>query len=441
VAARSLPWGIKRPADLVAEAIFWPLHALIAAPSILFIVAIGLMLFHPPDFHFVFDRLALALLIFAMFLRVCALRQPVHLYLPVTLPLFALMVLAFVGAAVQPNEAETWSLFAAKWFVPFVLFHLAAIVFEDPRSLRNFELFSLVALGYLCFIAICFMVGRTELVFPRYILDEGLGYHADRARGPFLQAVANGVTLNLLGVIAFDSYRRRRLRGWLAAVVLIALPMAVVATKTRAVWLSFAGTILVLMIFSHSARVRRSCAAITTVGLVVLAVVLFFSSEHASSLEERFGERSPVDFRMAVYEAGGDMFLKKPWLGWDSAGMQAELARRVSGFHQKDFYFHNTYLEVLVRYGLLGLALYLWLMVGLFRIGRKRACLRLPCEHGFLDAEFRSLWPLFLGIYFVNGALVVMNYQFVNGLVFTIAGMLLGQNRRQAELWSAPPGR
>ena len=440
MAARSLPWGIKRPADLATEAIFRPLHALLATPSILFIVAMGLMLFHPPDFHFVLDRLAVAVLIFVMFLRVCALRQPIHLYLPVTLPLFALLVLAFVGAAVQPNDAETWSLFAAKWFVPFVLFHLAAIVFEDPRSLRSFELFSLVVLGYLCFIAICFMVGRTELIFPRYILDEGLGYHADRARGPFLQAVANGVTLNLLGVIAFDSYRRRRLRDWLVAVVLIALPIAIIATKTRAVWLSFGGTILVLMIFSDSARVRRTCVAITTVGVVVLAVALLFS-EHASSLEERFGERSPVDFRMAVYEAGGDMFLERPWLGWDSAGMQAELARRVSGFHQKDFYFHNTYLEVLVRYGLLGLALYLWLMVGLFRVGRTRACPTLSVEHGFLNAGFRSLWPLFLGIYFVNGALVVMNYQFVNGLVFAIAGMLLGQNRRQAELRSAAVGQ
>ena len=36
---------------------------------------------------------------------------------------------------------------------------------------------------------------------------------ADRARGPFLQAVANGVSLNLLGLVALDSFRRRRLRS------------------------------------------------------------------------------------------------------------------------------------------------------------------------------------------------------------------------------------
>jgi hypothetical protein len=37
-----------------------------------------------------------------------------------------------------------------------------------------------------------------------------------------------------------------------------------------------------------------------------------------------------------------------------------------------------------------------------------------------------------LGIYWVNAALVVMNYQFVNGLLFSMAGMLAAQQRRAA---------
>ena len=40
------------------------------------------------------------------------------------------------------------------------------------------------------------------------------------------------------------------------------------------------------------------------------------------------------------------------------------------------------------------------------------------------------MWPVLLGIYWVNAALVVMNYQFVNGLLFTMAGMLAAQQRR-----------
>ncbi len=413
------------------ELLLRPLQAMTAEPAVLFLAALGLMLFHSPDFSFYsIDRVVFGLLVFVVFLRQCVLRQPLWVVGPVTWPMLGLVTLALLGALKQADSAEAWSLFAAKWFVPFVLYHLATIVFEDPASLRKFESFTWVVLAYLTFIAVCFLAGGKELIFPRYILDEGLGIHADRARGPFLQAVANGVALNLLAVIALDSFRRKRLTGCLAALLWITLPLAVMATRTRAVWLSFAGTILVLMFYSPSRRVRRTCLSLALAGSTALLLAYAFSPSQNNPLSDRLGERSPVDFRMAVYGAGWDMFQEKPILGWDTAGMQAELSRRISEFHQREFYFHNTYLEVLVRHGLLGLGLYGWLMVRLFRIGRKPMGATLPNHGGFLDEDFRSIWPLFLLVYFVNGALVVMNYQFVNGLVFTIAGMLTAQNRR-----------
>jgi len=408
-----------------------PLQAMIATPDLVFLVALGLMLFHSPDFNFhSVDRVAFSLLIFVVFLRVCVLRLPLHLEKRVTLPMLALVGLAFAGALTQAYDAETWSLFAAKWFVPFALYQVASIVFDHSAALRKFEWFALASLAYLSFIAICFMAGAKELVFPRFILDEGLGIHADRARGPFLQAVANGVALNLLGLIALDSFRRKRLRGLAALAMVTALPLAILATKTRAVWLSFAGTIFFLMLFSPSRRLRRICLALTLAGTAALLLFVAFCDEHTDAFSDRLEERSPVDFRMAVYGAGRDMFLEKPLLGWDTDGMQAELSRRISDFHQKEFYFHNTYLEVLVRYGLVGLALYVWLIVDLFRVGRTPAPAVFPQENTFLDQQFRSLWPLFLAVYLVNGAVVVMNYQFVNGLLFSIAGMLTAQNRR-----------
>jgi hypothetical protein len=159
-----------------------------------------LMLFHPPDFNFhSIDRFAFGLLILVVLLRVCVLRQPLRLGGLVTWPMLAMLLLAFYGVVSQPNDAETWSLFAAKWLVPFTLYQLAAYIFDDAQSLRRFETFSLVVLGYLSLTAIFFMIDAKQFIFPRYILDESLGYHADRARGPFLQAVANGVALNLLG--------------------------------------------------------------------------------------------------------------------------------------------------------------------------------------------------------------------------------------------------
>jgi putative inorganic carbon (hco3(-)) transporter len=260
-------------------------------------------------------------------------------------------------------------------------------------------------------------------------LDEGLGIHADRARGPFLQAVANGVTLNLLGLIALDSFRSKRLRGMLALIFLIALPLALLATKTRAVWLSFAASVLVLFLTSSSLRLRRACLGLVLAGSIG-GLAIFSSGNIGSSFDARLEERGPVEFRMAVYQAGWEMFLDKPFAGWGGENMQPELAKRITDFHQEAFFFHNTYLEIAVEHGVLGLILYLWMVVALFRLGRKLRRSTLFPQGNFLDGPFRSLWPVLLSVYLLNASFVVMNYQFVNGLLFTIAGMLAAQNRR-----------
>jgi len=393
-----------------------------------------LMLFHPPDFNFhSIDRFAFGFLILVVLLRVCVLRQPLRLGGPVTWPMLAMLLLAFYGVVSQPNDAENWSLFAAKWLVPFALYHLAAYIFDDAQSLRRFETFSLVVLGYLSLTAIFFMIDAKQFIFPRYILDESLGYHADRARGPFLQAVANGVALNLLGLLALDSFRRNRLRAVLALFFLASLPLAIVATKTRAVWLSFALSILGLLFFSSSRRLKRACLCLVIAGGIGLATAVSFADRNAS-LTDRLEERGPVIFRMEIYQAGWEMFLQKPLAGWGAAEMQTELSKRISDFHQEQFFFHNTYLEIVVQYGLVGLVLYLWIVVDLFKLGRRLNSATTFTLGAFLDEEFRTtLWPLLLGVYLLNASFVVMNYQFVNGFLFTLAGLLAAQNRRHAE--------
>jgi len=83
---------------------------------------------------------------------------------------------------------------------------------------------------------------------------------------------------------------------------------------------------------------------------------------------------------------------------------------------------------LLVEHGVLGLALYVWLMWELLRLGR---C-RIPRgeSNGLLNHQFHAMWPVLLGVYWVNASVVVMNYQFVNGLLFTMAGMLAAQRHR-----------
>ena len=149
-----------------------------------------------------------------------------------------------------------------------------------------------------------------------------------------------------------------------------------------------------------------------------------------TSFSQRLQERGPVEFRMGMYVAGWEMFLEKPIVGWSANSIQPELARRISDFHPPFFLFHNTYLEIAVKHGLLGLSLYVWVIIDLFRLGEKPQKLSKLDHSDFLDAEFRKIWPFLLAVYLFNASFVVMGYQFVNGLLFTIAGILASQNRR-----------
>jgi O-antigen ligase len=416
--------------EFTASVALRPLHALISAPSLVFLATLAAMLFRPPNLDFYcLDRVALGLLICTVILRALILGQPLFMSSPVTWPLLAMLLLAFTSVVNQPYDPASWSLFAAKWLVPFVLYHLAGLVFADETSLRRLELFFLVTFAYLLFIAVAFVLNARELIFPSFILDPSLGIHADRARGPFLQAVANGVSLNLLGLIALNSYRRGRLRGVLALVFVIAFPLAIVATKTRAVWLSSAACLAWLLVSSRDPRTRRALKSMALV--IAIGALLFFTFANSdTSLSSRLEDQSPLDYRAAVYGAGWQMFLEKPLLGWPALQIQSQLAARITDFHVETYILHNTYLEIAVNHGILGLGLYLWMILALFGL---RAPSPLPAVQGFPDRHFRSLWPLFVFVFVLNASFVVMNYQFVSGLLFTLAGILASQNR-QSEL-------
>jgi len=413
------------------QVVLHPLRGLMATPSLLLLVALTAMLLRHPDVAFyAIDRAAFGLLVVGVVGRAVVLRERLFVPERATWPMIALTVLALASVVGRPFDNEAWSLLAAKFVVPFTLFHLARLIFQDEKQFHHFEVFALIVLAYLSFTAIAFLVGANSLIFPHFILDPSLGHHADRARGPLLQAVANGVSLNLLGLVVLHAYRRGSVRGAKVVLVLASLPIAILATMTRAVWLSFAGTVLVLLFASKKCARRRACVSLVVVAGVALAVVLG-SSEMGGALGERLAERGPLDYRQAVYAGGWQMFLERPFTGWGFHQMPAELPRYVTGYAEKVLYPHNTYLELLVEQGVLGLALYLWLMWELWRLGR--AAIPAAEQGEFLNQQFYRLWPILLAVYWVNAAMVVMSYQFVNGLLFTIAGMLAAQRRRIAE--------
>jgi len=409
------------------EIVLRPLQALMAVATLLFSAMLTAMLLRNQNVPFYeIDRVAFGLLLIVVAGRAMVVRQRLLVVERITWPMLGLTTLVFASVIGQPFNSETWSLLASKFIVPFVLFHLAGLVFTGEREFRQFEVFALLVLAYLSFIAIAFLLGARALIFPRFILDESLGFHAERARGPFLQAVANGVSLNILGLVALHAYQRGSVRGLKTVLLLASVPIAILATMTRAVWLSFAGSIVVLVFLSENRALRRAAVGLALIAVTGFAVLS--SHELRVALSDRLEERGPVEFRAAVYAGSWQMFLERPLTGWGFHQMPEELPRYVSEYKDKVLYPHNTYLELLVEHGVVGLALYLWLMWEMWRLGR--GAIPAAEKNGFLDLRFHRLWPILLAVYWVNAALVVMSYQFVNALLFTMAGMFAAQRRR-----------
>ncbi len=399
-----------------------PLHLGLAFPSILYVAAMTVFLFRPPElFSYYADRIAFGILFFFVALRMLALHEEIPFFAGISLPMLGLTALAVFRVLREPFDPQIWSMIAGKYIVPFALFHIAVLIFRSPSQRKHFEVFAILALAYLVFTAIAFLADARSLIFPRFILDESIGIHADRARGPFLQAVANGVSLNILGIIVLALSLKRKL---VVGLLWLALPLAVLATMTRAVWISFAVSTIALGFLLVERRLRAVCVMLAIAALVGVLAIGLSNQSLKSALLDRTAERGPVEARLAVYDAGWAMFRERPFTGWPAGGMYAELGRRMEGYHLRTFYVHNTYLALLVEFGVPGLALYCILFFNLFRLAWRAP----PGESGPVAslrlASLRRVWPILLGGYLFNAFFVDMVYQFVIGLVFTVAGML-----------------
>lgn len=404
-----------------ASLLLRPLHLGIEFVSFLYLAALTTFLFRPPDLDlYNIDRIAFGVLVFFVVLRTLAMRDCIPFVPGLSLPMLGLVALATFRTLREPFDAQTWSLVASKFVVPFVLLHLGMLVFRGASQRRHFEVFVIVALAYLALTAVAFLVGARDLIFPRFILDDSLGVQAERARGPFLQAVANGVSLNILGILAITLARRHRT---VVLLLWLVLPLAILATMTRAVWIAFAVSTVFLAIRLREPCLRRACIGVAVVGVLAALVIGLSDSSLNNALQGRTAERGPVEARMAVYDAGWEMFQERPLTGWTAGGMYTELARRMQGYHLRVYYVHNTYLSLLLEFGIPGLALYGILFRNLFRLGRARA----GTSEDQAIRSLRKAWPILLSVYLFNALFVDMGYQFVGGLLFTVAGILCSQ--------------
>jgi O-antigen ligase len=222
------------------------------------------------------------------------LRQPwtsVHSVLA-ALVVWALCSALFAGTLMTVNGA--FALLDRLGLVPFAAFALAPVLFRT-RAQANALLVAFVCLGvYLGLTALFEGVGLRQLVVPGYIADPTVGIHAERARGPFVEAVANGLGLYLCAVVSFVALRvwRTRWARTAAATVMLLCLAGTVFTLTRAVWLAV--VVATVVALAGQRETRRLVLPSLAVGAVVVVCTLAVVPGLSEQVSTRATQQQPV---------------------------------------------------------------------------------------------------------------------------------------------------
>jgi putative inorganic carbon (hco3(-)) transporter len=343
-------------------------------------------------------------------------------------PLHIVLLVAATFATASSIAANTFDVSSARFalldrfgLVPFLMFCLAPLVFGSARQ-RRFLLGVLIAVGaYVGIVNFFEGVGLNGLIVPHYIVDPNVGLHFGRARGPFVEAAADGLSLYMCAVaaaIGLTVWRKPWIRFVCGAVIVLGA-LGILFTLTRAVWIgSVAGTLAAMVAMP---RARRYIVPALVVGAIGVIAALALVPGLSAKADDRINQESPVWDRYNTNNAAVRMVEARPIFGF---GWQTFVDKGPEFMRQADSYpltgagleVHNVFLSHLAELGLVGTALW---CVALFGAVGGAIVRRGPPE----------LYPWRMGLlavfvcFLIVGNLGPLSYPFPNLLLWTWAGI------------------
>lgn len=336
-----------------------------------------------------------------------------------------LLVLYAVGSAAWSgsltSHAPLFALLDRLGVVPFLLFLVAPATFSTQRQ-RRILAFGLVLLGtYLGLITLFEAVGARAFVLPHYILNPALGIHAQRGRGPFLEAGANGLAIFecLVAAAVTMSWQRSRRLRWLVLGVIVLGTAGILFTLTRQSWFG-AGAGTVAAMLAH--RRLRGWLPLAGVGVAVVAVAaLVLIPGLSQNVNQRLADQVPLWDRLNSDAAALRMVEARPafGFGWGRFGPASAPYYRLAATYplSRVNVAHNLPLSNASELGLVGLALWLAIVIaGVAAPAARRAAPDLePWRIGLIAIAVAWL---------VQANLTPLDYAFDNYVVWLWAGLV-----------------
>jgi putative inorganic carbon (HCO3(-)) transporter len=283
---------------------------------------------------------------------------------------YALLSALFAGTLVHRDAF--FKLVDAFGIMPFVLFLVAPLAFRTAQE-RRVLLVTFVALGaYLGLTTLFETVKLDALVFPKYILDPKYGIHSGRGRGPFADAVANGLALYTCAVmcaIAVTAWRQPRARAAAVAVGLLCIVGTFLCLE-RSVWIgAVLGTCVAML---ATPRTRRALVPVAVAGAIAIAAALVLIPGLSAHVTRRTNDKSTLWDRKNLARAALNMVEARPLFGFG----WSRFTRDSADYFQQAFDYpltatkagvHNTPLTYAAELGLVGATL--WVLGVVLGIG------------------------------------------------------------------------
>ena len=338
-----------------------------------------------------------------------------------------------------------WRLIVVQMLLPLVLYRVGRHAFDRAAVVRALLWAILILAAYSAVMSIMQFSGPTELVWPRYMVDDPKNWPG-RAAGVFRQPVVNGWLLALGLAIAMLLLSRRSeptWRRWFAFVVAIACGYGIYLTHTRDAWIS---GVVVLIIGALIARGYRK-GFIVAICLVASVVAVNWSAFTSSDRKAGgVGSMSEVQDRLNADQTALWAFARKPFAGWGIGRFQPvntyhhqQWAPDVPWIRGYGIVAHANELGILAEVGVIGLAL--WICVLALVIRRLWTAYRTLPDHDLCGKPLAVTAIMAIAALICAGLTVDLRLvDFPMLPVFLLAGITVGWSDRYQRSQTAAGG-
>ncbi|WP_162198964.1 O-antigen ligase family protein [Vibrio mexicanus] len=155
----------------------------------------------------------------------------------------------------------------------------------------------------------------------------------------------------------------------------LCLAFVLIGTGSRGPAISFLLSFLLAVFSTRSLRITFKGLALTLLTLVALMISAYYFTDFIfrfTAISKELSNiaqghlNSSIGYRVQMWSLGLDMLADMPWYGYGKDGLLTSLAAmKESGVVSENLFmividhFHNGFLDILLRYGYLGLALFL----------------------------------------------------------------------------------